>query len=46
MAHGTENPFGQFGSAVSAVSPPELLPTPAYLLREGRMRKRKSLDTA
>ncbi|GAB0206850.1 mitochondrial enolase superfamily member 1 [Grus japonensis] len=36
-------PFGQFRSAVPAVSPPNFLCAPAYLLG-GRVRKRKGLD--
>ena len=31
-SYGMEYPFGQFGSAVLAVSPPKLLPTPSLLL--------------
>jgi len=29
-SYGMEYPFGHFRSAVLAVSPPKLLPTPAY----------------
>ena len=35
MLYGMEYPFGWFGSAVSSVSLPSLLPTPS-LLAEGR----------
>ena len=32
-SYGMEYPFGQFGSAVLAVSPPKILPTPSLLVR-------------
>ena len=30
-SYGMEYPFGQFGSAVPAMSPPKILPTPSLL---------------
>ena len=41
-SYGMEYPFGQFGSAVLAMSPPKILPTPSLLV--GGQCWRDSLD--
>lgn len=45
MSCGRERPFGQFGSAAPAVSPPKLLPTPSLLAggTEGEQEKAVTL---
>ena len=40
-SYGMEGPFGQFGSAVLAVSPPRILPTPSLLGERGGMLERQ-----
>ena len=46
MAYGMEYPFGQLGSAVPAMSPPKLLPTPSLVAfwGEGGKCREDSLD--
>jgi len=37
MSYGMEYPFGQFGSAALAMSPPKILPTPSLLVEGGML---------